>query len=1012
MAKIRIPQSTPQPGPLSLSPKQAPPQNVGSALKGLGEALSKYAQSEAVRKDRNLLISNPVEGLFQDSAISNMQLVVYDAEGGVDFENTIEKGGNIIASEEALFQKSIKETQDKINDLPFESEKSRDVAFAQLQGLVAKQGTSEQRKEKLVGIMDDIKLSEIKNKVYDYTLDPTISSVEDLFTGLVDISDSMAVDSDAKQFISREAGKILDSSARNFTGAMQIIGGFKNEALNNASNPFKATAINTLNATLGMVKPSRKLTDTEKSNSFGPVDLDAMEELNNYIGTLPEGEGRTQLETVLGSAVVKQSINAKYGINTMLVLSGDVERSDSSLNQAEYDDYLESVGAYKTEDLEEVKNLLLYWKRSTVVFPEHAKNLLHTFLNKASYDTQEEQALFRLFASQRREYFATLTDDQTKRLDNFANKSGSFENRIQITPDSRSDLIESDLLSSERYNSEYRVEHGINIVDDWTFFGDSVSELVEGTEYFSSSFLEEDSDIIKQTFNSYVDEAFNQMMAEDPRLIPSGNQVRQRALQKFLSQNRFIELEDGVKKFIPSGLSDTFVTEGGQTVTPTDEHIKDYMLQTIKDDPSVRAKVKSRQELEEFAQKTLREGVFRDVDSSLGVFALYSTSDPDVPVIMNFDSTKMKYDFVNQDYLITENDLKQMKEFSNLSQLGSKSWSRVALPSTLAAYLPTKEKFEAFSKWDLITGSGMESVGDVQDWPMAEHFSDLLETKEFKGKPVEEQVSYLSSIGNNLKRITQLDPFLTHPILQPFLKDAYISVHKQAFERGDAPQGIFDSNWSSKMYGNTLGQSGNTMVHYKTIIFQEAGNLYADYVNSLSPEQRSNLYSNLINSQINPNTLVMSYDIQNVVKREYFDENPDKGNLFAEAFQMQKSRKRERGKDSLASVEPPTNFAPYAYYLEHSPAEYKKLFTKPVPYELEQLITDMSQSSSILNSLRQGMGSDLYSDEFLTDTLRLLVADMFEEDSVQQNSIFAIPNNQFLDFVYYLGKEQKVNEDE
>lgn len=1006
MAKIRIPKSGAAIGPQGDFFKDRTPSSgefVSAGLEQLGSSLLKYAQSEAEREDRNLLLSNPIEDIFTDSAMENMQMVVYDENGEVDFENTILKAENVIESEEALFGMSIQNAASRIEQLPFRSNKVKQAALAQLQGIAAKQGSSSQRKERLRGILDEIKLGEIKNRVFDFALDPDDQSINSLFDGVVDISETMTSDSEAKSFILKESGNILASASRSFTGSMEMIAGFESETLNSLSARYQSTALNTINSTLGMIPAPNKMTDEERkiSPSFSPVDFDAMEEMAQYILTLDDGEGKTRLQSLLNSAVVRSQINSKYGANLMLISNGNPESASIRLNPAEFDNYISSSGLYKTDDPEVLESLLLYWKNSTNVFPKNAKKALHDFLNKQSY-TQEEQPLFRYFSSKRNEYGPSLTDEQRERLDNFSRRTGTFQQRLEVVP-----TVEKETLEKiSNYNEEYRVVHG-----ETSWLNVDLQQLLN-TANIKIEIESDDNEIVRDTFNAYVDEAFNEMVAEDPSILPSGGQVRQRALAKFMDQTRFIKLEDGTDKFVPFGLSQSFVAEGGQTVNMTDEHIRNYLLQKIKDSPGVRGKAKSREQINSLSQKILKRSVLRAVDSSMGIYALYDLDNPDSPVISNFDATEMQLDFVDEDHLISAEDLEQVKSWYWYQSTRQNEMSRVTLPNELAAYLPTTNQFKDFDQWDVITGSGLEMQSDVDSWPLADRFGPFLETKEFQSKSVEEKIAFMSQIGKDAKRLSQIDPMISHPMLQGFLRDAFISVHREVFEKRLTTKGLYEG-WhkdeAKDVQGNFVGT--NTWF-FKNQILDKAGELYSAYLNSLTPEQRKAYHEELTTTHIVPSDMIQSFDMADVVRRKGETEVGGQSDIYDAVYQMQRQRETERSAESSIDVNPPQNFAPYAYYIENNPADYLKNTAKPLPFELKNIL-DVSKPSDILNSIRgtMEMGSpEVYSDEFLMDTLRLLVADVFPDQSIQQKSIYGIPNEELLDFVWYLNKEDGDNE--
>lgn len=967
---VKIPRSEETIGgyPSSRPPLPSAPADYGKALVSLGDALSKMSTKQSNQADRNLLIANPIEGVFDQNISKNMTVVVRDAEGGIDFGKTMEKSNFVLENEEALFEQSYQETVDYFQSLPFRDKETFNAVISGIQGHKTKQGTSEERSRAIRTIMDRISMQEIVDQSSEYKLDPSGKSLEGLLTDLMSIADGMESSGAGKETVLSQTNGFLRSASNGFSSAIEMVGGYNNEELNRLASPFMTSSIDTINKTLGLVTPDGKQTTEQYqlSSVFAPVNPAALEELNQTIQFLPEGPGRNRLIALSLSAQDKLRTNKVYLGNADLIASGSFDNADKNINQGQFDQFLYLSRLYETGNPEVTMNMIKYWLGRTQQLPKHAKDMLNRFVARAEFNTAQERTLFEYIAETNANgrLSASLNDQNQRRVQDFLSATGSFEQRTYTAP--KAEFADGP-LSKEEFDENYEFTKMGDLETFFVKMGHSDFDPVDSDEF-----------VTIHTVNKYMENAYLEATARDANTIQPVGGMRGLAVKKFLEENRFIKLKNGKDKLVPIGLTESFRTVAGQEATLEDDFIVDFIRTKINENQNLQFKYPDTEERMKHVEDVLEKMIV--VSNGYGQYQVYT----DAGQVADFNIGNMRSQYINRDVLVSDGDLIQFKEVEFYRE---GQWE-VRIPETATQYdlppaamtiYPTKEESDMISDWERFATSPLADKKMVQDFPLKRVFSAYMNSSEFTSLPVEEQVQNLLNLSRGLKGLTHTENMLVHPMMARFVRDAYVTT--------------LGEDWMETTFEYGADGIGRAK------ILETAGYLYHEYVNSLSQSERKRYLKELTTIQIDPASIGQKRDPFSVAKRYELKKEVGAYGVFNEATRLQNTRMAEQGRDGSFLVMAPESLAPYLYYLDNDLEEYVENVTQMPPDDLVEVVKATSRPSGLINTVMENTGTNV-TDQQALDMLRDMFSRMYPQNSLEALSLYAVPKDDFLELTW------------
>jgi len=1034
MAKIVLPTTSPvireesrRPAPVAPDPQEF----VGAGLEELGGKLMDFALKESERQDRLLLTKNPLKNILVDVQRENFDGTVYNEDGSVDFEQSLMKTQNIIDSSDALYEKSKLEAISQVEQMPFQSRAVQEEALARVTGQFT--DDPEQIKRSLFAQADALKSQYIATLKSDFLFDPD-ANIEDSLSQMFSLAESMSDSAGEVAGLKQFSAQYVNQKAGELSGAYQIINGFENSSLEYLAETNKEKAFSTVNKSLSLDPDNVLGLETD----LVPVDVDNLDLLQDKIALMPEGADRNRLASLYGVVNARAATQESYR-EVIGLLQGSLDRelaADSTalqvnVNTTKLDQYAQSMNLYSSMDTFTFNNFVKYFKGKTEVPPKYFLAKLEQEILKPTLSDSEQE----IFKNLGNKFNGHLSDQAKNKISNLR-QFGTVELGQVVSPPLVSPENQAVTFADSGFSdlTEDEMMRRIGAEEGWSWF--NIGRTMPAS----------DRAFATQQINVLMERAYNESYLESPTNAPPvENQVISRATELF--QNTFSVVEvHGVERIFPIPEKE-MISEDGTTIEKEEvlKHAEDKLLyetgtegDTIEDR---REEVKDI--LNTWGIRRIDQNQFQFIDPQEGSSKL-------ITIDMNavFSESPQSYNFYNTGDAMAMADVDSNSVYENQIVLES-----CGLPDT-------PEQFSASVVWesDARFASEDELNSLVESYPLADQARSITESEFFKGLSAEKKVEILSQHQNLMKSASKADPFLVngytrdlflktldqqiHETLNPqrpgFIveiaggfKDLYLETFTVPYKmwkqwpkswEEDPPKQQPKINKKDEMIqdllvnpvkvpvGTGVGGGASHLLNspvgeYYEVALNRAKEIYQDQVNSMSEEElKVFIDTKIIPAKLGIEDLgIEDFGVQSLFKSHIEGpSNPDY--VLNQALQLKNQRNKESSSNS--DINSPTNIQPYIYLADHSNLEIARKLDRPLTKEDNSFLSQHSSGKELFEFAKSKQES--MSDEMVEDILRFSVAQFYTNDSIEQQSIFAMPSGRFMKFLDALTRKGPV----
>lgn len=948
MAKIRLPNTSLAVGQVPSFRQPDYPSTgemIGQALQGLGQTLGKYAQNEAARADKNMLASNSIEGIIEASVKDSFESVEYNADGTIDYQNTIEKYDNVIEFSEGLWQSSEQSALEQVDRLPFKTREAKEAAMAAVTGFY-KKGTVEERRQKLIKGQDAIKLGYVEDLVEEAKYSPDIG-IEDVLVEAAGLVESMYDKSEGHKYLGTNAKFLINEKSKSPTGALEIIVGSENEELDKMYQPFLLQSLNTISKTLGT--SLSELSQSSTNQSSNPVNPEMLSSLKALVDEIPEDS------PILGTVKslitnADQRIEYQKGVaeTTKKMISGeDTYISDPQ----EVDDYLDSTGAYDEALQGDNPELNLYalaksFINNNQVLPDKIKKRIDNFITQGDLTEVFEQGIFTEFAeAYQKGNIKNLSSEAASVLQTFiqSDQSLPFVDRARQLPVT----VELDQAELELTSNVY-----LGFESAGTIFESDVETLLTKfarnktiqrkvpvlmngeTVYYDLDELNTNQITqITQRLNGYIKEQLLlEKQATGNLANVNSSLIRQRAVDQFYNNHTIVPY-----KGMRSGQTEVPIlitvplTYGGKSIKP--EQAIEFMQNKLID--ILKSETLRGDELLEHIDEKFPEMQVKKHPVYLDRFEILdkqgvSITPQGVSITEMFDSVFNETKYIDPTELDTDNPDSLLNQMYNIS----------------------KEQVTGFTEWKAQPPSDTQ----LETFPFREELSSLVGI--MQDVPNEESFFFLKEMGNKLVQLNKADPLLRNPEFVKMFKANFQTVlseqkkerdptggrygyvkdvdtmedirrYKEEIKNADpnfkfgilSDVGVFDVLSPGRGLGvKAIARLSNPGLRLVQIAYQQTEEEFANLITAMSPDQRKAMYGQLKDPVVN----LQQLSIDNLTpvgviqdSLEFKEEGKTTSEDLIRMGLMQKYKRHNEVKDMDSSRVPldslPNNFWSYRF---------------------------------------------------------------------------------------------------
>ena len=1028
MAKIRLPNTSLAIGQVPSFRQPDYPSTgemIGQALQGLGQTLGKYAQNEAARADKNMLASNSIEGIIEASVKDNFESVEYNADGTIDYQNTIEKYDNVIEFSEGLWQSSEQSALEQVDRLPFKTREAKEAAMAAVTGFY-KKGTAEERRQKLIKGQDAIKLGYVEDLVEEAKYSPDIG-IEDVLVEAAGLVESMYDKSEGHKYLGTNAKFLINEKSKSPAGALEIIVGSENEELNKMYQPFLLQSLSTISKTLGTSLSDLSQSSTNQSSN--PVNPEMLSSLKALVNEIPEDSPILgTVKSLITNADQRIEYQKDIAETTKSMISGeDVYIPDPQ----KVDDHLDSTGAYDKALQGDDPELNLFalaksFINNNQVLPDKIKKSVDNFITQGDLTEDFEQTIFTQFAeAYQKGDIKNLSSNAANRLQTFiqSDQSLPFVDRARQLPVT----VELDRAELELTSEVY-----LDFESAGTIFESDVETLL--TKYARNKTIQRKVPVlmngetvyydldelntnqitqITQRLNGYIKEQLLlQKQATGNLANVNSSLIRQRAVDQFYNNHTIVPY-----KGMRSGQTEVPIlitvplTYGGKSIKPEQaiEFMQNKLIDVLKSE-TLRGDELLEHIDEKFPKMQVKKHpVYLDRFEILDEQGV-SITPQGVSITEMFDSAFNETKYIDPTELDTDNPDSLLNQMYNIS----------------------REQVTAFAEWKAQPPSDTQ----LETFPFREELSSLVGI--MQDVPNEESFFFLKEMGNKLVQLNKADPLLRNPEFVKMFKANFETVLSEQKKEGDPTGGRYgyvrdvdtmedirrykeeiknaDPNFNLGLVSDVGGldvlsmrgvgvkaieRLSNPGLRLVQIAYQQTEEEFANLITAMSPDQRKAMYGQLKDPVVNLQQL--SIDnltpvgvIQDSLKFE--EEGESTREDLTRMALMQKYERHKEVKD-MDSVRVPLDSLPtdLADYADASVQSYS-----PIKYRLG--LDDVTLTEVQLAEIEDILDSP----NATVDVSRIALAQfMPEKSSYSYRILNAMTNKQFDKFIRRFIKEQK-----
>lgn len=1013
MAKIVLPTTSPvireesrRPAPVAPDPQEF----VGAGLEELGGKLMDFALKENERQDRLLLAKNPLKNILVDVQRENFDGTVYNEDGSVDFEQSLMKTQNIIDSSDALYEKTKLEAISQVESIPFQSRSVQEEALARVSGQFT--DDPEQIKRGLFAQADALKSQYIASLKSDFLFDPD-ANIEDSLSQMFSLAESMSDSAGEVAGLKQFSAQYVNQKAGELSGAYQIINGFENPSLEYLAETSKEKAFSTVNNSLSL-DPDNVL---GLESDLVPVDVDNLDLLEDQIASMPESADRNRLASLYGVVNARAATQESYREVIGLLqasrdreLVADLTALQVNVNTTKLDQYAQSMNLYSSMDTFTFNNFVKYFKGKTEVPPKYFLAKLEQEILKPIFSDSEQE----IFKNLGNKFNGHLSDQAKNKISNLR-QFGTVESGQVVSPP---------LVSPENQAVTF-ADSGFSALTENEMMGRIGAE--EGWSWFNigSTMPASDKAFATQQINLLMERAYNESYLESPtNAPPAENRVISRATELF--QNTFSVVEvHGVERIFP--IPEKEMTSEDGTPIEKEEVLKYAENQLFLGTGTEGDTIEDRREKVKDILKTwdierINQNQFQFVDPAPG-------SSESITIDMNavFSESPQSYNFYNTGDAMAMADVDSNSVYENQIVLESSG-----LPDT-------PEQFSASVVWEFDArfaselGFEDELNSLVESYPLADQARSITESEFFKGLSAEKKVEILSQHQKLMKAGSEAEVFLVNGYTrdiylkvlnekiaeavvpaqkrQEFVNGTMITIDLPGKSEGEIINGLLKD--PLEVYGSVREgrrpEDTATGIFYKEAL-QEAKERFQEQIAGFNEVELKRFFD----KQIIPAKLgLKDIDIKDFSMRGIYEHSrqipDDSHNRLNQALSMKSKRMSESKRNVTQGnllLDVPEGIDSYIYLADHSNLEIARKLDRPLTKEDNPFLSQHSSGKELFEFAKSQQES--MSDEMVEDYIRFSVAQFYTNDSIEQQSIFAMPSGRFMKFLDALTRKGPV----
>jgi len=746
---------------------------IGNALNKLGQSLTDYAKSEAVRSDKLLMGSAGIQGIIEASIEQTQNFYEFDDSGGIDYEQSILKSNNIVEYSEATWEEARQNAMEQVENLPWKTSDVKKSAVATVESAFKSQ-TNQQIKLNLVKQQDQLKSDYVESLLTEASFDPdtNIAQVIDTATNTIE---SMADSTKAKQNFLVRAKTYINNASLTRSGALEIFQGTDNQYLQPLFNAVTGNAKRTLKNALGLSSSNADSTDM----TVTPVDIGALGEAKIAFESMPDGSNKSAMALLIAEA----DAQAKYNANIILQASALTQGSNDILDDPKgVDSYLAKRDAYLSMDEDQFISFLDGYSKFTYL-PPNIASYVNEFLSQSSYNTRELQLVNELADRYNQTKLHGVSDQSKARLQTWIeNRHLKDEDRLAVSM-----LVEGTTLSEAEQGHINGLKLQTNPTGLFGWFDSQLEDFLEANalddEYDWDELTPVQQQMIANKLNLQIQtEAKIAKASKNDILAISGEVIRKRALRSLLNNSIIVPAPGSeAPLYIPFDLN--VRKKNGQldqiSVQNVIQFYRDNLIKHVKNaDPTL-----SGEELKEEVDNLIPNMSVFPNPLEIGTYTM-RTEEGDV--IGYLDPQLLVQDQYVPSAILSSYELDPASPDFILKQTSPFS----------------PEQKEDFDSWKYEDPTKEESI---QLYPFKEQFAEVLSDESFKALPVDQQYDMLQMLGDRLVVTSKADPYLMIPEFRRIYQQEYENfLESQKVTAGVVPGVGPTTNVLPKLIKNTM----------------------------------------------------------------------------------------------------------------------------------------------------------------------------------------------------------------
>lgn len=707
---------------------------LSNALSELGKSLSKFSKNESIRSDRLLLGSSNLEGIINSSISQTQDFEVYDANGRIDYSQSIQKSNNIIESSAETWEQAKYIALQEVENLPWRTREVKSSALATVAGHFNATNSKSINKT-LLAQSDNLKEQWIISLLTDanYYPDVSIASVMDLVTNT---AESMSKPSKAKTTIMNLTSNYVQQNSVKVSGATEILTGSENPILQSFFTASELTAKNTIKRAVGLTS----LKNNETKGSITAITAKSLEDFSLLNASIPDdNKNKLWFETTLTTARSLFEVNSNAYMDASAVMAG---QKINIKNPILVDDYLEVTNSYDQLTLPQFVSVIKSFADSTETMPSNLADKIDQFISKPDFQESELNFIDALADLYNKNGLQGLSDDSQNKLEVYiansqitdrADRLKSIKNLKNVTfTDSETLLVESMLRSPQATG------WGLNSWHD--------SEIEQLLEENASEF-DWDWDEITLAGRNNIARSVNRSIINNAKIYKMSTGLLEdvntdtlikKSLDQVLSKIPIIKAANSEKPIVIPFQLNIKDLNGNPAQIPIENVLELYrQLATNfvrENDPSL-----SGGDLREKVENMLPELMVTPNPMNIGTYSVRTEAGSDIGVL---NPQLLVQDYFDPTAVILPDELLP----GDLSLLPQGS-------------LFTLDEKNRFDSWKY----KQQNEQAIKEYPFKNQAADIIASKDFKKLSVNDQFEILNNIGDSLVKQSSANVYFRIP---------------------------------------------------------------------------------------------------------------------------------------------------------------------------------------------------------------------------------------------------------